>query len=66
MGRIATKEIKRISSEMLTSYPNEFKIDFESNKAIVGKFLKEKNITSKKIRNCVAGLITRIVKKQRR
>ena len=59
MGRIKTQLIKRISNELVSTHRSEIKDSFEDNKAIIGKLT---NIQSKKIRNSVAGYITRLLK----
>ena len=43
-------------------YGDQFTDDFDANKLIVNKFL---DATSKKLRNIIAGYITRLVKKQK-
>ena len=51
--------IKRISLELLDRYRKSFTTEFEQNK----QFLKEIGLdTSKKLRNKIAGYITRLVK----
>ncbi|MBS1267104.1 MAG: 30S ribosomal protein S17e [Candidatus Woesearchaeota archaeon] len=59
MGRIKTKLIKRISNELVDKHGSEFKKNFEDNKQLVTKFT---DITSKKLRNIIAGYVTRLVK----
>ena len=60
MGRIKTKLQKRISHEVYRDYPEEFSGDFENNKLKVNAYV---DVSSKKLRNTIAGYITRIVKK---
>jgi len=56
MGRVKSTAIKRLGDELIQRYPNRFSADFETNKEV----LKEiKNIKSKKIRNILAGYITK-------
>lgn len=62
MGRIKTKFIKRKTKELLHAYPDKFSADFSLNKEAVGKFTA---VTSKKLRNIVAGYMTRLKKKER-
>jgi small subunit ribosomal protein S17e len=51
--------VKRTTLELLKKYSKSFNIDFDHNK----KFLTELNIgVSKKMRNKVAGYVTRVVK----
>ncbi len=60
MGRIKTALTKRVTLELLDKYKKDFKPDFESNKAIVSSHA---DIQSKKIRNIIAGYVSRKVKK---
>jgi len=62
MGRIKTKLIKRITLDLYNKYKDEFKNTFEENKKIIEKLI---DFPSKKIRNVVAGYITRLVKKSK-
>lgn len=59
MGRIKTKLTKRVSNKLVKKHRDEFKTDFESNKQLVSKFA---DIRSKKLRNIIAGYVTRLVK----
>ena len=61
MGRIKTKLIKRISHEIFKEHKDKLKKTFEENKEIVAKLA---DFPSKKLRNIVAGYLTRLVKKQ--
>jgi len=61
MGRIKTKLIKRITLNLFRDHKEEFKQDFDENKEIVTKFA---DIPSKKIRNIIAGYVTRLVKQE--
>lgn len=59
MGKIRTEMVKRISHELVERYPKNFDTEFEQNK----QFLREIGLdTSKKLRNRIAGYITRIKK----
>ncbi|MBW2966648.1 30S ribosomal protein S17e [Candidatus Woesearchaeota archaeon] len=58
MGRIKTQLIKRISNKLIKEHKNEFKNDFKENKEIVAKLA---DIPSKKIRNVIAGYVTRLM-----
>jgi len=59
MGKVRTEMVKRISIELLDKYPKSFSLVFEENK----QFLKEINLdVSKKLRNKIAGYVTRLVK----
>ena len=59
MGRIKTKLIKRITNKLVAEHRQDFKQDYEENKKIVEKYA---DIPSKKLRNVIAGYITRLVK----
>ncbi len=59
MGRIKTKAVKRITDELVENHFDEFTEDFDSNKEIVEKYTE---ISSKKLRNIIAGYVTRRVK----
>ena len=59
MGRIKTKDIKSAGRELLALHENTFTADFEENK----KLINSMSLTSqKKIRNKLAGYLTRQVK----
>jgi len=59
VGRIKTMLIKRVTLNLVKQHRDEFKQDFESNKPLVSKFA---DIPSKKMRNVIAGYVTRLVK----
>jgi len=61
LGRIKTKLIKRITLKLYKQHREEFKPEFEENKKMVSNFA---DIPSKKIRNVIAGYITRLVKQK--
>ncbi len=58
MGKVKPAYIKKIAMELLKKYPNLFTGDFDENKKLVSMLT---NIQSKKVRNRVAGYITRKV-----
>jgi len=60
MGRIKTQLIKRITFKLLEMHRDEFKKDYESNKQLVSKFAE---IHGTKLRNVIAGYVTRLMKK---
>lgn len=60
MGRIKTTFIKRRTKELLKMHGEHFTTDFSDNKVLVGRFAK---VQSKKLRNIVAGYMTRLKKK---
>ncbi len=51
--------VKRAARKLLELYPGEVSEDFEKNKELVSKYL---DVKSKKLRNQVAGYLTRLVK----
>ena len=56
MGRIKTTLVKRTTEELLAKHSGEFSADFDKNKAKVSMFVP---VPSKKLRNIIAGYITR-------
>ena len=59
MGRIKTKLVKRITNELIKQYGAEFKKEFEENKKLVEKYA---DVPSIKMRNIIAGYVTRQMK----
>ena len=60
MGRIKTRLVKRVTNDLIREHSEEFKKDFDENKELVSKFAK---IPSTKMRNVIAGYVTRLMKK---
>ena len=58
MGTVKPAYIKIIAMELLKKYGEEFTSDFNENKKLVSQYT---NISSKRVRNRVAGYITRRV-----
>jgi small subunit ribosomal protein S17e len=59
MGKVRTELVKRISYELMDKYERSFSTDFEQNK----QFLNEIGVeVSKKLRNRIAGYVTRLMK----
>ncbi|UCH57835.1 MAG: 30S ribosomal protein S17e [Candidatus Bathyarchaeota archaeon] len=59
MGKVRTEMVKRISLELIDRYERSFTIEFEQNK----QFLKEIELdVSKKLRNRIAGYVTRLMR----
>ncbi len=56
MGRIKTKMIKRLTYQLLAQHKDHLKMTFDENKAAISGDLSG---ASKKIRNVVAGYVTR-------
>ena len=61
MGRIKTTFIKRKTKELLKVYGDNFSADFTHNKVQTDKFT---SVGSKKMRNVIAGYMTRLKKKE--
>ncbi|MBW2979745.1 30S ribosomal protein S17e [Candidatus Woesearchaeota archaeon] len=59
MGRIKTALIKRITQDLMKLHGDKFTTDFETNKQLVAQFT---DIQYKKLRNVIAGYVTRLVK----
>ncbi len=62
MGRIKTKLVKRTTKDLLKNHKEKFTDKFEENKHIVEKFV---SLNSKRLRNLIAGHITKLIKKER-
>ncbi len=62
MGRVRPKFIKNLARKLLELYPDKFTTDFETNKKLVSELA---DIPSKKVRNKVAGEITRLVRRMK-
>lgn len=61
MGRIKTQLIKRTARKLFNKYQDQVKMNFGENKAVVTNFLENPN---KKMRNIVAGYLSRLAKQQ--
>ncbi|MDP2947386.1 MAG: 30S ribosomal protein S17e [Nanoarchaeota archaeon] len=61
MGRIKSKLIKRTGKQLVEKMPDSFGKTFEENKRALGNTI----IDSKRIRNRVAGYITRLKKNKK-
>ncbi len=59
MGRIKTTQVKRIALRLVDEQRELFKEEFEDNKQLVGQFV---DIPSKKLRNVIAGYVTRLIR----
>ena len=61
MGRIKTTYIKRRTKELLKLHGDKFATTFEQNKLSTSQYTKT---ASKKLRNIVAGYMTRLKRKE--
>ena len=62
MGRIKTTFIKRKTRELLAMHGEKFSDDFTQNKIVTNKYT---DVGSKKMRNVVAGYMTRLKKQKK-
>lgn len=58
MGKVRTEHVKRIARELVQRFPDKFTINFENNKKLVEEFT---SLSSTKLRNRIAGYVTRLV-----
>lgn len=61
MGRIKTKAVKAVTFELLERYKGRFGTDFAANKAVLKQVAE---IRSSKLRNVIAGYVTRLMQVQ--
>lgn len=59
IGRIKTVLAKRVSKQLVREHPEEFNEDFDKNKEILKKYAV---IKSTKLRNVIAGYVSRLVR----
>jgi small subunit ribosomal protein S17e len=62
MGRIKTRLVKRITNDLIKNYRQDLKNDFKDQKKFVSDHV---TVTSKKVRNVIAGYATRLAKKRK-
>lgn len=58
MGNVRSEKVKRAARELIRKYPDKFTSDFEENKKILSSIAF---IPSIRLRNSIAGYITRLV-----
>ena len=58
LGKVRPDGVKKVARELLERFPEKFTINFENNKKIVKSLT---NISSTKLRNRIAGYITRLL-----
>ncbi|OYT41949.1 30S ribosomal protein S17e [Candidatus Pacearchaeota archaeon ex4484_26] len=61
MGRIKSLQIKRTARKLFEEHKSSFTTNFEENKKNIEKFVE----ASKKIRNSIAGYVTKLAKKSK-
>lgn len=59
MGRIKTQLVKRVTHKLMDEQGDNFTKEFDKNKGLVNEYT---DVQSKKIRNIIAGYITRLKK----
>jgi len=57
LGKVRPEKVKKIARELVKRYPDKFTTDFESNKKTLESVA---TIYSSKLRNLIAGYITRL------
>jgi len=60
LGKIRPTYIKRIAEDLVKKFPDKFTIDFENNKKMVNEVA---DVTTVKMRNRIAGYVTRTKRK---
>lgn len=58
LGNVRPEKVKRIARELIRKYPDKFTVNFEENKKILSSIAY---IPSTRLRNSIAGYITRLV-----
>ena len=58
MGKVRPEQVKKIARELVRRYPDKFTTDFENNKKLVESLTK---VSSTRLRNRIAGYITRLL-----
>jgi len=61
LGNVRPEHVKRVARELLRRYADKFTTNFDENKEIIQSVT---NIASTKLRNRVAGYVTRILATQ--
>jgi small subunit ribosomal protein S17e len=58
LGKVRPEKVKKMARDLTKRYPDKFTTDFETNKTALNSIAK---IYSSKLRNLIAGYITRLV-----
>jgi small subunit ribosomal protein S17e len=61
MGRIKTQLTKRTTEEIMAEHGQDFTTDFNENKKVLDSKVR---VSSKKLRNIIAGYSTRLKKRE--
>ena len=59
MGRIKTKQIKRVTQDLVDNHGDQFTHEYAEKKVKVEQYAE---IKSKKLRNTIAGYVTRLTR----
>ncbi|AAY80054.1 30S ribosomal protein S17e [Sulfolobus acidocaldarius] len=59
MGNVYTKDIKRVARELYDKFKDQASDKYDDNKKLVDEYV---NVSSKKVKNRIAGYLTRYVK----
>jgi len=57
LGKVRTETVKRAARELVEKFPDRFTNEYEANKLAVNELLRA---PSKKLRNLIAGYVTRL------
>lgn len=57
MGKVRTETVKRAARELIEKFPDKFGNEYEANKLAVNELVRA---PSKKLRNLIAGYVTRL------
>jgi len=57
LGKVRTETVKRAARELIEKFPDKFTNEYEANKAAVNELVIA---PSKKLRNLIAGYVTRL------
>ncbi|MCF0226125.1 MAG: 30S ribosomal protein S17e [Methanobrevibacter sp.] len=63
MGNIRTSFVKRLARELIETHPGTFTTNFDDNKKLVMEY---STVSTKHLRNKIAGYVTRLVKLEQR
>jgi len=58
LGKVRPERVKKTAHELVELYPDKFNTDFQNNKEVVESLVQ---ISSSKLRNRIAGYITRLL-----
>jgi small subunit ribosomal protein S17e len=58
LGKVRPERVKKIAKELIKRYPDKFTTDFEDNKRLLATVSE---VPSTKLRNRIAGYVTRLV-----